>query len=182
MRQVAGVRIPLRALDFPPAVVLGPLGLLLNGGLSDLSGSGEFLAAVVLGQGDGHVDFAELIHENDGAVAAAEIAVATLHLLLVDLQRLDHGSGIPRPHGEDAMRQLGGDVGGVVVRRLGEERGLPAEEVVGEQGKSVVAAPEKAEAKAEQAEVPVAHELDGEGLDFERELERATAELNGSKA
>lgn len=68
--------------------------------------------------------------------------------------------------------QLGGDVGGVVVRKLGEERGLPDEEpvVVAEAVAApvVTPAPEKAVAEPEL----VTHEIDTltSGLDFEAEL------------
>lgn len=83
---------------------------------------------------------------------------------------------------------LGGDVGGVVVRRLGEERGLADEEpvVVAEaEAEPVAPAPEKAVERVVAkpvVEVPVVHELDGGGLDFEKELKEATAALNGGKA
>lgn len=69
---------------------------------------------------------------------------------------------------------LGGDVGGVVVRRLGEEQGLPEEgEPVVAEAEAELAVATAAEkvvepnAKVEPAEKAVAHEIDSlDGIDF----------------
>lgn len=77
--------------------------------------------------------------------------------------------------------QLDGDVGGVVVLRLGEGRGLAAEAVVEavEAGPAVAVAPEKVV-----AETPVTHEVDAlaGGHDFEAELQKAQVVLAKGEA